>query len=746
MNISGLVSYGEHHGHPQGSSGGSNQQGMMAPSMDGSVQMQYPPRMGAMNMQQGMGNAPGNMQHNLQPGQPGGYMSYDSIPMYHQPMIPQYANYQQTPPPPQMNRDFVSQRLPVPPPNRQTYTQSPLQQGPIGHPPGPPTPVANAAAIQSMRSPMHTPVQQSPIQHSPMPPQQTVPATIPQTPISPEDKDNKSFSMPSGKQPKITGSIPGETYKTDVDQLMRAIQAKQTVHLASSATASPVPQGNTSGFSDGFDFQQGGGSSVDGVDIKSENGSAEGNGKDKPRKRYECMMPECNKSFFQKTHLDIHVRAHTGLKPFVCKEQGCGQRFSQLGNLRTHERRHTGEKPYECEVCGKKFAQRGNVRAHQLVHTQRKSYDCRLDNCGKLFTQLGNLKSHQNKFHVQALQQLTEKFMSVGDGEIPEEDKDLFEYFASLYKYSNRGIKGRGKDRKIANTRKTPVLDAASSTPMTSKPSATSGIKKSTSRKASSSKSKNKAARAAAAAAAITSTENVFGFMDDGEHGNGHGGVEIEMDADGEHDAEGEADMDSQSNHSDQQLTPEQQQHQQQRLMSQPQKTPIPVQGLTSGPLGGTLPSAHHQIHNITHQKPPSQQQQQHQHHQQMQPQHSVLAGSPMISPYSPHQQNNMPLHHSHQQQQQQQHSQQQQHHQLGHHQQQQLPSQQQQQHHLPHAHMTHQMQPQHHLPSQLAPHHQQQQHHHHQQVHQQQQQQQLPHLAPGPMDYASMGQRHQYF
>ena len=70
----------------------------------------------------------------------------------------------------------------------------------------------------------------------------------------------------------------------------------------------------------------------------------------KPRKRYQCNMPGCNKSFYQKTHLEIHVRAHTGAKPFVssflsieltwtnkikiCKAPSCGQRFSQLGNLK----------------------------------------------------------------------------------------------------------------------------------------------------------------------------------------------------------------------------------------------------------------------------------------------------------------------------------------------------------------------------------------------------------------------------
>jgi len=171
----------------------------------------------------------------------------------------------------------------------------------------------------------------------------------------------------------------------------------------------------------------------------------------KPRKRYLCSMPDCTKSFYQKTHLEIHIRAHTGAKPFECKAPGCGQRFSQLGNLKTHERRHTGERPYSCDICGKTFAQRGNVRAHKIVHQQIKPFTCRLDDCGKQFTQLGNLKSHQNKFHASTLKFLTQKFATISPGDyVSQADKELWEYFASLYKNSNKGIKGRGKDRRIS--------------------------------------------------------------------------------------------------------------------------------------------------------------------------------------------------------------------------------------------------------------------------------------------------------
>ncbi|RPA78286.1 hypothetical protein BJ508DRAFT_188125, partial [Ascobolus immersus RN42] len=170
----------------------------------------------------------------------------------------------------------------------------------------------------------------------------------------------------------------------------------------------------------------------------------------KPRKRYECTFPSCNKSFFQKTHLEIHTRAHSGDKPYTCNEPGCGQKFSQMGNLKTHQRRHTGEKPFQCEQCGKRFAQRGNVRAHRIVHEGAKPFVCRLESCGKQFTQLGNLKSHQNKFHAQTIRTLTDKFATLPDVSImTPADRDLFLYFADLYKNSNRGIKGRGKDRKI---------------------------------------------------------------------------------------------------------------------------------------------------------------------------------------------------------------------------------------------------------------------------------------------------------
>jgi ribosomal protein S20 len=63
-------------------------------------------------------------------------------------------------------------------------------------------------------------------------------------------------------------------------------------------------------------------------------------------------------------------------------------------------------------------------------------------------------QSHQNKFHAATLRTLTQKFSQIGEnGPANPADRALWEYFADLYKNSNKGIKGRGKDRRISTKR-----------------------------------------------------------------------------------------------------------------------------------------------------------------------------------------------------------------------------------------------------------------------------------------------------
>lgn len=91
----------------------------------------------------------------------------------------------------------------------------------------------------------------------------------------------------------------GINFVTDVDTLMKAIQAKQP-------ESPQAPQANK--------VRQLLELRIHPLMHSQEDGEKPSQ---KPRKRYQCNMAGCNKSFYQKTHLEIHIRAHTGAKPFV---------------------------------------------------------------------------------------------------------------------------------------------------------------------------------------------------------------------------------------------------------------------------------------------------------------------------------------------------------------------------------------------------------------------------------------------
>ncbi|KAK3995077.1 hypothetical protein QBC44DRAFT_32904 [Cladorrhinum sp. PSN332] len=166
-------------------------------------------------------------------------------------------------------------------------------------------------------------------------------------------------------------------------------------------------------------------------------------------KPFQCDIAGCHKRFAQKTHLEIHERAHTGESPYICT--ACGKGFTQPGNLKAHWRRHTGEKPFKCTLCDKRFPQKGNLQAHMKSHDKTRPFVCMLDKCNKRFSVRGNLKSHQNKFHEESIKRLTARFATISNWDsASSEDREMYQYLATLYKNSNKGIKGRGKRRNVA--------------------------------------------------------------------------------------------------------------------------------------------------------------------------------------------------------------------------------------------------------------------------------------------------------
>jgi hypothetical protein len=153
---------------------------------------------------------------------------------------------------------------------------------------------------------------------------------------------NLNSNQPFANSSPTTRDRPEEvTFGTDVDTLMKAIQSKspqtksqpqQNSSIDQSTSVVGIPAPSSSSFS--HNSIRTFAAHVDKENEQRLTKDGFQDSKSSPKKRYECSIKGCDKSFYQKTHLEIHARAHTGVKPYVCKAQGCNQRFSQRGNLK----------------------------------------------------------------------------------------------------------------------------------------------------------------------------------------------------------------------------------------------------------------------------------------------------------------------------------------------------------------------------------------------------------------------------
>ncbi|XP_063883376.1 myoneurin-like isoform X1 [Scylla paramamosain] len=131
--------------------------------------------------------------------------------------------------------------------------------------------------------------------------------------------------------------------------------------------------------------------------------------------------PVCQKVFTRTDSLKSHmVRMHEedgGLTCYIC-----GKNFPSQGQLEMHVRVHTGERPFKCEFCSKGFVQKVHLRTHlRTMHNiqEIQNTPCRI--CNAMLDGRAGLREHYNMVHGLTNSQYKSRVAKLRkEGKIPE--------------------------------------------------------------------------------------------------------------------------------------------------------------------------------------------------------------------------------------------------------------------------------------------------------------------------------------
>lgn len=106
---------------------------------------------------------------------------------------------------------------------------------------------------------------------------------------------------------------------------------------------------------------------------------------------YKCTVPGCSKKYYNKSKLELHLRSHINVRPYVCPI--CSKAFKEKNVLKIHVQYHSGLRPFKCQLCPKTYKTKGHLKDHIMTfHEKRKNFFCNI--CYLTFCRKSALKVH----------------------------------------------------------------------------------------------------------------------------------------------------------------------------------------------------------------------------------------------------------------------------------------------------------------------------------------------------------------